>query len=154
MSTTNYKSAILEKLHQALEMEIGAIMQYQSNFLNVKLVSYQAEKVYELFKDLAKDEVEDLQVFSEWIINFGGNVQGTLNVGVKPLVDPNEMLKLGIQMELNGVAKYREILDLITQGVKEKALDDVDHEGLYHTVVHIIIDEQEHARKMEQLLMK
>ncbi|MCX7834679.1 MAG: ferritin-like domain-containing protein [bacterium] len=152
MSSVNYKNEIVKKLHEALEMEIGAIMQYQSNFLNVKLVSFQAEKVYDLFKDLAKDEVEDLQVFSEWIINFGGHVNGNFKVNVKPLEDANEMLKLGIQMELGGIAKYREILDLINQGVRENALSDVDHEGLYHTVVHIIMDEQEHARKMEQLL--
>lgn len=152
MADKSVKSKILEKLYEALEMEIGAIFQYQSNFLSIKLVSFQAEKVNELFKELAKDELEDLQVFSEWIINLGGSVNCTMKANVQPLTDPNEMLKLGIKMEQSGVAKYRDILELLHEGNRAQALNDIDHEGLYHTVVHIIIDEQEHARKMEQLL--
>ncbi len=147
--SNNAKEHVGKLLVDALGLEFNAITQYQSFALSAKAGDYRSEKVGELFAELATDEIGDLKKFTEWVVNVGEAVKANLPIEVMMTDNATKMLECGIKMEKDGVRLYREILDAIKAN---QAALDFDAEGLYHTVMHIIIDEEEHIRKMTRLL--
>ncbi|MDK9698878.1 MAG: ferritin-like domain-containing protein [bacterium] len=142
------KALVLKKLVESLTLEINAIAQYHSFAINCKPVDFRSAKVAELFQHLAADETGDLKIFIEWINNLGGTVDESLPVKMELVTDPVKMLKMAIEMEKGAVRKYREVL----KALKTIEEEEFYSEGLFHAIIHIITDEQEHIRKCELLL--
>ena len=143
------KAKIVRLLIDALGMEVNAILQYQSFALNAKLGDYRSEKVAELFNELATDETGDLKKFSEWLSNLGATIKTGLPVDILVTDDATKMLQHAIHLEKTGIRKYKEIIEAIKEDPDSIEFDSY---GLFHLVNHIIIDEEEHLRKISRLL--
>ena len=143
------KEKVVNLLVEALGLEFNAIVQYQTFAFSTKLGDYRSEKVGELFAELATDETGDLKKYTEWVTNLGENVKTNLPIEIMMTDNATKMLECAIKMEKDGIRKYREILNAIKE---DSTALDIDAEGLFHLVIHIIIDEEEHVRKLTRLL--
>ena len=143
MPKEKLKEQIINELNKALEVEYSAIIMYLHHAEFV--TGLNAEPIIERLKEIASDEEKHRDMIRERIVVLGGVPSTKLgDLKISQSDNIKEMLKYELKEELVAVKLYQKILGLVKQ------LDN--SETLYHSIYHLIQDEQEHVEELKRLL--
>lgn len=133
---------IIDLLNQALELEIGATLQYLHHHWTGEGI--EAGPILEYFEKVALDEMRHMEKLAERI-NFLEGDPSTKPAEVKKGGTLKKMIEDDLQGEYNAIAFYRTIVDHANQ------VGDTTTRLLME---EIIMKEEEHADLWETLLEK
>lgn len=133
---------IVEALNRARARELGVVLQYmRQHYVAQGLAS---PPVTDIFKDIAKVEMEHAEVLGERIAYLGGEPTNQPDP-VKKSNDLKQMVQDDLDLENQAIAMYKEIIQLCRQE------GDVTSRRLME---ELLASEEEHADEFTRLLGK
>ena len=103
------KARVVQKLNQAIALELCALLQYNHN--SQVLMGADRRTWRELFEDMMKHGLEHARLFGSRVVALGG-VPTAEPAPVKQASNVQEMLRNALELEKQLVAVYTEALEL------------------------------------------
>ncbi|HOB74602.1 MAG TPA: ferritin-like domain-containing protein [Phycisphaerae bacterium] len=132
------KAKVIEKLNQAIALELGAVLQY-NQYAHV-LLGPDRKLWYDFFKDNSDEALDHARTFASRVVALGG-IPSAEPEPVKQAADIREMLSNSLEVERRAVALYTEALALCE-----------DHPGYRNLLEDQIQKETEDVEELEKYL--
>jgi bacterioferritin len=131
---------LLDGLNKALAMDLRATIQYMWQHVTARGV--EREKVGEVFKDIAMEEMKHAESFGERIHYLGGTPT-TIPMEIKTGENIKEMLEVDLASENESIEACKEIIRMAIR----------ENDVVTRTVIeNILAETEEHAHKFGKLL--